>query len=46
MDLEKEIDHAAHLAGRVLAKLFARNPSLFPTAKAPRYAADGEDQPK
>ena len=46
MDLEKEIDHAAFLAGRVLAKLVARNPSLFPNSRSPRYAADGEDEPK
>jgi hypothetical protein len=45
-DLEREIDHAAHLAGRVLAKLVARNPSLFPQAKKPWYQPDGEDEPK
>jgi hypothetical protein len=46
MDLEKEIDHAAYLAGRVLAKLVARNPSLFPQAKKAWYQPDGEDEPK
>ncbi len=46
MDLEREIDHAAHLAGRVVAKLVARNPSIFPNAKSPRYEANGEDEPK
>jgi hypothetical protein len=46
MDLEKEIDHAAFLAGRVLAKLVARNPSLFPQAQKAWYQPDGEDEPK
>ena len=46
MDLEKEIDHAAHLAGRALAKLIAKNPSIFPNAKKPWYQPDGEDQPQ
>jgi hypothetical protein len=42
----KEIDHAAYLAGRVLAKLVSKNPSIFPNAKRPWYQPDGEDQPK
>lgn len=46
IDLEKEIDHAAYLAGRVLAKLVARNPSIFPNAKSPRYAPNGDDEPE
>ena len=46
MDLEKEIDHAAYLAGRVFAKLVARNPSIFPNAKKPWFQPDGEDQPR
>jgi hypothetical protein len=46
MDLEKEIEHAAHLAGRVLARLVASNPSIFPNWKRPWYQPDDEDQPK
>lgn len=46
MDLEQEIDHAAHLAGRVLAKLVAWNPSLFPQAKKAWHQPDAEDEPK
>jgi hypothetical protein len=46
MDLENEIDHAAHLPGRVLAKLVARNPSLFPQAKKAWYQPDGQDEPR
>lgn len=46
VDLEKEIEHAAYLAGRVLAKLVARNPSLFPQVKKAWYQPDGEDGPK
>jgi hypothetical protein len=45
-DLETEIDYAAHLAGRVLAKLVSKNRSIFPNAKKPWYQPDGEDQPK
>jgi len=46
VDLEKDIDHAAHLADRVLAKLVARNPSLFPQAKKAWYQPDGDDEHK
>jgi hypothetical protein len=46
MDLEAEIEHAAHLAGRVLSKLIARNPSIFPSRKEARYQPDGADQPE
>ncbi len=45
-DLGKEIDNAAYLAGRVFAKLVANKPSLFPSAKKPRYQPDGEDHPQ
>jgi hypothetical protein len=46
MDLEREIEHAAHLAGRVFAKLVSSHPSIFPNAKKPWYQPDGEDQPE
>ena len=46
VDLDREIDHAAHVAGRVLARLVAREPSLFPNAKRPWYVANDEDLPK
>lgn len=45
-DLEREIEHAAHLAGRVLAHLVSRKPSMFPQKQVPWYVPDGEDQPK
>lgn len=46
VDLESEIEHAAHIAGRVLAHLVSRKPSIFPQRKEPWYVPDGEDQPK
>ena len=46
MDLEKEIEHAAYLAGRVFARLVSKHPSIFPNRKKPWYQPDGEDQPK
>jgi hypothetical protein len=45
-DLEREIEHAAHLAGRVLARLVSKHPGIFPNAKKPWYQPDDEDQPK
>jgi hypothetical protein len=46
MDLEREIEHAAHLAGRVFAKLVSSHPSIFPNAKKPWYQPDEEEEPK
>lgn len=46
MDLDQEIDHAAHLAGRVLSKLSSRHPSIFPAKKEPCFQPDDDDQPK
>lgn len=46
MDLEAEIEHAAHLAGRVLSRLIAAKPSIFPSRKEPWFQPDGEDEPK
>jgi hypothetical protein len=45
-DLDQEIDHAAYLAGRVLAALVASHSSIFPNAKQPWYQPDDEEQPK
>jgi hypothetical protein len=45
-DLEREIEHAAFLAGRVFAKLVASHPSIYPNAKKPWYQPDGEDWPE
>ena len=46
MDLGREIEHAAHLAGRVLAKLVSSHPSIFPNAKKPWYQPDEQEEPK
>jgi hypothetical protein len=45
-DLEKEIEHAAHLAGRVFARLVSRHPGIFPNARQPWHKANDEDCPK
>lgn len=45
-DLEKEIDHAAHVANRVLMKLMSKHEAIFPRRKEPWYQPDGEDEPK
>jgi hypothetical protein len=44
--LEQEIDFAAHVASRVLARLMRANEVMFPQKKEPWYQADGQDQPK
>lgn len=46
MDLEAEIEHAAHLAGRVLAKLISSKPGIFPSHKEPWYCANDKDAQK
>lgn len=46
MDLDREIDFAAHLAGRVLSALVAKRPGLFPSKCVPWYQPSGEDAPK
>lgn len=45
-ELEQEIDFAAHLAARVLARLMRTNKVMFPQCKEPWYKPDGEDQPR
>lgn len=45
-DLEREIEQAAHVAGRVLSHLVSRKPSIFPQTKKPWYQANGEDEPQ
>ena len=46
MDLEVEIEHAAHLAGRVLVKLVSTRSELFPSRKEPWYQPNDEDEAK
>ena len=46
MDLEREIEHAAHLAGRVFAKLVSSHPSIFPDVKRPWNRPDDEEEPR
>jgi hypothetical protein len=43
-ELEKEIEYARRLAGRVLSTLIANHEAIFP--KKPWYQPDGEDAPK
>ena len=45
-DLEVEIDHSIHLAGRVLGALVSRKANLFPSKDVPWYVADDADEPK
>ena len=45
-DLKHEIEHAAHVAVRVLSHLISRKPSVFPQTKKPWYQPNGEDQPE
>ncbi len=45
-ELEQEIDFAAHVAGRVLARLMRSNEVMFPQKKEPWYKPDGSDQPE
>jgi len=45
-DLEREIDYAAHLARRVLSRLIATHPTIFPSRNEPWYQANDEDVPK
>jgi hypothetical protein len=44
--LDKEIDYAAHLAGRVLSVLMHPHETIFPSKKVPWYQASEEDVPK
>jgi hypothetical protein len=45
-ELEREIEHAAHVAGRVLSHLVSKNPSIFSKIQKPWYQPDGEDWPR
>jgi hypothetical protein len=45
-ELDQEIDFAAHVAGRALARLMRSNDVMFPQKKEPWYQPDREDQPK
>jgi hypothetical protein len=46
VDLDREIEYAAHLAGRVVSKLVGRHESIFPSRKGPWYQPNDEDMPK
>lgn len=46
VDLDQEIDYAAHLASRVLSKLVLSKPELFPSKKEPWYRPNHEDVPE
>jgi len=46
IELQREIDFATHLAGRVLATLEARKPSIFPQKKQPWHIPNDDDVPK
>jgi len=43
--MDKEIEYAAHLAGRVLSILMHRHDVIFPSKKEPWYQANDEDVP-
>jgi hypothetical protein len=46
VNLEREIEHAAFLVGRVLARVVSRHPSIFPQTKQPWYQPDDEEETK
>lgn len=45
-DLEREIEYAAHLAGKVLSTLVTRNPEMFPSFNKAWYVPNDDDTPK
>jgi hypothetical protein len=45
-ELDKEVDYAIHVAGRVLSHLVSQKESLFPRKREPWYHANEEDEPK
>lgn len=45
-ELEKEAEHSARIAKRMLTYLTTRYPDLFPTKKVPWYVATDDDSPK
>ena len=46
VDVDREIEHAAFLAGRAFVHLVSRHPSIFPLRKQPWYQPDDEEEPK
>ncbi|HEY3742464.1 MAG TPA: hypothetical protein VGL53_21595 [Bryobacteraceae bacterium] len=44
-ELDVEIEHAAKVAGRVLARLLRMHEARFPQRKEPWFKPDGSDQP-
>jgi hypothetical protein len=45
-DNELEVEHANHLAGRVLSHLIIHHQSMFPQRQEPRFVLNDEDAPK
>lgn len=45
-ELDKEVDYAIHVAGRVLSHLVSQKESLFPRKREPWYQPNEEDVPK
>ena len=45
-ELDKEVDYAIYVAGRVLSHLVSQKGSLFPRKREPWYQPNEEDVPK
>jgi hypothetical protein len=45
-ELDREIDFAAYVAGRVLAVLVGKKSGLFPARRSAWYQPNGDDSPK
>jgi hypothetical protein len=45
-DLEVEIEHAIHVASRVLSALASKRQSIFPQKQEPWFVPNDEDAPK
>jgi hypothetical protein len=45
-DLDVEVEHAIHLAGRVLSTLASKHASIFPQKREPWFAPNEEDVAK
>lgn len=45
-ELDVEVEHAIHLAGRVLSHLVSKRQSMFPQRQEPWFASNDEDTPK
>ena len=45
-ELDVEVEHAIHLAGRVLSHLVSKRQSIFPQKREPWFVPNGEDVPR